>query len=69
MTTSTCQGFLCLAVVIDLCSRRVIGWATRPRQPTDLVLQAFLMAVRRCKPKQTVLIHTDQGPQYGAATA
>jgi len=41
----TYEGFLYLAVVIDLYSRRVIGWATQSRQPTDLVLQALLMAV------------------------
>ena len=60
----THEGFIYLAVVIDLYSRRVIGWATQSRQPTDLVLQALLMAVWRRKPKQPVLIHTDQGSQY-----
>ena len=60
----TYEGFLSLAVVIDLYSRRVIGWTTQSRQPTDLVLQALLMAVWRRKPKQSVLIHTDQGSQY-----
>lgn len=58
---NTYEGFLYLAVVIDLYSRRAIGWATQSRQPTDLVLQALLMAVWRRKPKQPVLIHTDQG--------
>ena len=43
----TYEGFLYLAVVIDLYSRLVIGWATQSRQPTDLVLQALLMAVWR----------------------
>ena len=57
----TYEGFLYLAVIIDLYSRRVIGWATQSRQPTDLVLQALLMAVWRRKPKRRVLIHTDQG--------
>jgi len=60
----TYEGFLYLAVIIDLYSRRVIGWATQSRQPTDLVLQALLMAVWRRKPKRSVLIHTDQGSQY-----
>ena len=60
----TYEGFLYLAVIIDLYSRRVIGWATQSRQPTDLVLQALLMAVWRRKPKRRVLIHTDQGSQY-----
>jgi putative transposase len=60
----TYEGFLYLAVIIDLYSRCVIGWATQSRQPTDLVLQALLMAVWRRKPKRRVLIDTDQGSQY-----
>ena len=60
----TYEGFLYLAVVIDLYSRRVIGWATQSWQPTDLVLQALLMAVWRRKPKRPVPIHTDQSSQY-----
>ena len=60
----TCEGFLYLAVVIDLYSRRVIGWSTQSRQYTDLVLQALLMAVWRRKPADKVLIHSDQGSQF-----
>jgi putative transposase len=60
----TYEGFLFLAVVIDLYSRRVIGWATQSRQPIDLVLQALFMAVWRRRPGQPVLVHTDQGPRY-----
>mgnify|MGYP001568979181 FL=1 len=41
----TCEGFAYLAVVIDLYSRRGIGWAMQSRQTTDVVLQALLMAV------------------------
>lgn len=60
----TCEGFSYLAVVIDLYSRRVVGWAMQSRQPTDLVLQALLMAVWRRKPRSKVLIHSDQGSQF-----
>ncbi|NTG90506.1 IS3 family transposase [Agrobacterium rhizogenes] len=60
----TCEGFSYLAVVIDLYSRRVIGWALQGRQTTDVVLQALLMAVWRRKPKDKVLIHSDQGSQF-----
>jgi putative transposase len=60
----TLEGFAYLAVVIDLYSRRVVGWAMQGRQTTDVVLQALLMAVWRRKPKRKVLIHSDQGSQF-----
>ena len=60
----TLEGFSSLAVVIDLYSRRVVGWSMQSRQTTDVVLQALLMAVWRRKPKHRVLIHSDQGSQF-----
>lgn len=60
----TYEGFSYLAVVIDLYSRKVVGWAMQRRQTTDLVLQALLMAVWRRKPTTKVLIHSDQGSQF-----
>ena len=60
----TYEGFSYLAVVIDLYSRKVVGWAMQSRHPTDLVLQALLMAVWRRKPASKVLIHSDQGSQF-----
>jgi putative transposase len=60
----TQEGFAYLAVVIDLFSRRVIGWSLQSRQTTDVVLQALLMAVWRRKPKNSVLVHSDQGSQF-----
>jgi len=60
----TQEGFAYLAVVIDLFSRRVIGWSLQSRQTTDVVLQALLMAVWRRKPKSKVLVHSDQGSQF-----
>lgn len=60
----TYEGWLYLAVVIDLFSRQVIGWSMQSRIHTDLVLDALLMAVWRRKPKEKVLIHSDQGSQY-----
>ena len=53
-----------MAVVIDLYSRRVVGWSMQSRQTTDLVLQALLMAVWRRKPANEVLVHSDQGSQF-----
>ena len=60
----TQESFAYLAVVIDLYSRRVVGWSMQSRQTTDLVLQALLMAVWRRKPKNRVLIHSGQGSQF-----
>jgi putative transposase len=60
----TLEGFAYLAVVIDLYSRRVVGWSMQSRQTADVVLQALLMAVWRRKPQGKVLIHSDQGSQF-----
>jgi putative transposase len=60
----TIEGFAYLAVVIDLFSRRVIGWSLQSRQTSEVVLQALHMAVWRRKPKKTVLVHSDQGSQF-----
>jgi putative transposase len=60
----TWQGWLYLAVVMDLFSRKIVGWSARPVIHRELVLDAVLMAVRRRHPRGTV-IHSDQGTQYG----
>ena len=61
----TWQGWLYLAVVMDLFSRKIVGWATRPTIARELALDAVMMAVRSRRPKQA-LIHSDQGSQYGS---
>lgn len=60
----TLESFAYLAVVIDLDSRRVVGWSMQSRQTTNVVLQALHMAVWRRKSNQRVLIHADQGSQF-----
>jgi putative transposase len=60
----THEGWMYLAVVLDLFSRQVIGWAMRDRADADLVLQALLAAVWRRKPRPGVLVHSDQGSVY-----
>jgi len=60
----THEGWLYLAVVIDLYSRRVVGWSMHSRMQTDLVLNALVMALWRRKPKAKVIVHSDQGSQY-----
>lgn len=60
----THEGWLYLAVVVDLFSRRVIGWSMQSRITKELVLDALLMAVWRRNPKSMVTVHSDQGSQY-----
>ena len=62
----TWQGWLYLAVVLDLHSRKVVGWSMKPTIARELVLDALMMALWRRKPTQTVLVHSDQGSQYGS---
>jgi len=60
----TAEGWLFLAAVIDLYSRRVIGWSMSPTMTAQLVIDALMMALwRRGKP-QSLLHHSDQGSQY-----
>lgn len=62
----TYEGWLYLAVVLDLYSRAVVGWSMKPGMATELVLDALLMAVWRPRPQQSVIIHSDQGSQFGS---
>ena len=62
----TYEGWLYLTVVIDLYSRRVVGWAMGSSMATELVLDALMMAVWRRRPKAHVMIHSDQGSQFGS---
>ncbi|EPG5525737.1 MULTISPECIES: IS3 family transposase [Pseudomonas] len=62
----TYEGWLYLAVVLDLFSRQVIGWSMKPQMTSDLAIDALLMAVWRRKPKQEVMIHSDQGSQFSS---
>ena len=60
----THEGWLYLSVVIDLFSRKVIGWSMQHRMTKGIVLNALLMALWRRYPQKTVLVHSDQGSQY-----
>ena len=62
----TWQGWLYLAVVIDLFARNVVGWSMKPTLSRELALDALLMAVWRRKPEENVIVHSDQGSQYGS---
>jgi putative transposase len=60
----TWQGFVYLAFVLDLFSRRVVGWSMRNDLTTDLVLDALNMAIENRKPAPGLVHHSDHGSQY-----
>jgi len=60
----TYEGWLYLAVVLDLYSRQVVGWAMNKRMETQLCLDALAMAYWRRKPPSGLLHHSDRGSQY-----
>ncbi len=60
----TGEGWLYLAVVIDLWSRRVIGWAVSDRMKRDLAIRALEMAINLRQPPSGCIHHTDRGSQY-----
>ncbi len=63
----THEGWIYLATVIALFSRKVIGWATNNRMTTPLVLNAIKMAVHRVhKSEKSIILHSDQGSQYSS---
>jgi len=63
----TSEGWLYLAVVIDLFSRSVVGWAMHKRMTRQLVMDALTMAVQRRRPPSGVIFHSDRGSQYASA--
>jgi putative transposase len=62
----TGEGWLYLAVVLDLCSRAVVGWSMANHMRAELVNQALAMALCQRQPAAGLLMHTDRGSQYGA---
>lgn len=62
----TQQGWLYLAVVIDLFSRKVVGWSMQESMKADLVNQALLMAIEHRQPPKGLISHSDRGSQYAS---
>jgi transposase InsO family protein len=63
---ATGQGWLYLAGFLDLATRRLVGWATGSTLEAALVCQGLRAARQRCRPRQGLIIHTDQGAQYAS---
>ena len=62
----TQEGWLYLAVVIDLFTRKVVGWSMNRRMKASLVCDALRMAIWQRKPKQGLIVHSDRGSQYAS---
>jgi putative transposase len=62
----TDEGWLYLAVVLDLFNREVVGWSIKPRMTADIVVDALTMAWFRRKPAPGLIHHSDRGSQYAS---
>lgn len=62
----TQNGWLYLALVIDLCSRRIVGWALADHMRADLVTAALQQALTTRRPAPGLVFHSDRGSQYGS---
>lgn len=62
----TWEGWMYLAVIIDLYSRQVVGWAMSTRITKELVLSAIIQAIGRRKPNSGLIFHSDRGSQYAS---
>jgi putative transposase len=62
----TQEGWLYLAVVIDLCSRKIVGWSMGSRMKAQLVCDALTMAIWQRRPKAGLIHHSDRGSQYAS---
>lgn len=63
---NTQEGWLYLAVVIDLFSRKIVGWSMSPRMKASLVCDALNMALGQRKPSPGLIVHSDRGSQYAS---
>ncbi len=63
----TGEGWLYLAIVLDLFNREVVGWSIKPRMTADIVTDALTMAWFRRKPEAGIVFHSDRGSQYASA--
>ena len=63
---ATAEGWLYLCVIVDLYSRRVVGWSMGTSLATELVTAAFMMAVMQRRPPRGLMFHSDRGTQYAS---
>lgn len=63
---ATGEGWLYLAAVLDLATRKIVGWAMRDHMRTELPLAALMMAAQRQRPAEGLICHSDRGSQYAS---
>jgi len=63
---TTGEGWLHLAAVLDLATRRIVGWSMRDHMRTELPLAALMMAAQRQRPAEGLICHSDRGSQYAS---
>ena len=64
----TRSGWLYLAVVLDLFSRKIVGWSMAPNMPAELVCSAMQLAIAQRQPPPGLIAHSDRGSQYASAS-
>ena len=64
----TQEGWLYLAAILDIYSRKIVGWSMDKRMTSELVIQALEMAISRRKPPRGLIHHSDRGSQYASNT-
>jgi transposase InsO family protein len=62
----TAEGWLYLAIVLDLFSRIIVGWSMRDRMTRDLVMEALNKAIESRRPTKGLIVHSDKGSQYAS---
>ncbi len=62
----TRSGWLYLAAVMDLYSRKIVGWSMAPNMPAELVCSAIQMAIAQRRPAAGLIMHSDRGSQYAS---
>jgi putative transposase len=63
---ATGEGWLYLAAILDLATRRIVGWSMRNHMRTELPLSALMMAAQRQRPAEGLICHSDRGSQYAS---
>jgi transposase InsO family protein len=62
----TKEGWLYLAAIMDLCSKRIVGWSMQKYLSRELVIEALNMAIKNHRPGRGLILHSDRGSRFKA---